>query len=435
MKKLHRDILALSVPAVIATITTPLLGLMDAAFTGHMGGAVYLAGIALGGNLFNLIYWLFGFLRMATSGLTAQAVGSGNVEEQWMVLYRSLAVALIAGVALIILQWPIAALYEFLADPAGDAWSEARNYFTILIWGAPASLATTAFSGWFIGMHRSSKAMWMSIAIDLANIAVTATLVLGIGMKVEGVAAGTLAAQYSGLIVAAVLARRRAAPARLSLRRLLVGSELRRFFSVSRDIFLRTLCVIAVTLWFTRAGAQMGSVILAANALLMQLFILFSHVMDGLAYAGEALVGSAIGRHDSRGLKATVRALLKWGFGAAIAFTALYFFCGEEVMALLSDDPGVRKAAGDFMPWAVTVPLVSFGAFIWDGVFIGATATRRMLLSMAWSTALYFAVYFLLRSFLGNDALWIAFLTYLFTRSITLTIAFSRPKCWLPRQR
>ncbi len=435
MKKIHRDILALSVPAVIATITTPLLGLMDTAFTGHMGGAVYLAGIALGGNLFNLVYWQFGFLRMATSGLTAQAVGASDEKEQWFVLYRSLSFALVAGLILIALQWPIAMLYKFLADPGGSAWEQAQLYFSILIWGAPAVLATTAFSGWFVGMHSSARAMWMSIAIDVANIILTAALVLGCKMKVPGVAIGTLVAQYTGLFVAVALAVKGKSLPRFNLKELIVGKELKRYFSVSSDIFLRTLCIIAVTLWFTRMGARSGSTVLAANALLMQLFILFSHVMDGLAYAGEALVGSAVGRRDRPELISAVKALLKWGVVTALIFTTIYFFCGEEVLNLLSDDEGVRITAREYLPWAVSIPLLSFGAFIWDGVFIGATATRSMLVSIAASTALFFVLEFALRPSLGNNALWIAFLAYLLFRSVSLTIIFSLSKSWQLRQR
>lgn len=338
MNSLNRQILALSVPAVIATVTTPLLGLMDTAFTGHMGGAVYLGGIALGGNLFNLVYWLFGFLRMGTSGLTAQAVGAADTRRQWLTLYRSLAVAGIAGVALIFLQWPLAAAYRVVTQPDAAAWTEASRYFKILVWGAPAVLGTTAMAGWFVGMQSSKRAMWMSIVIDIVNIFLSALLVLLAGMKVPGVATGTLVAQWIGLGAALWMASRMGVMPRFRLSEVLETAELRRFLSVNRDIFLRTLCLIAVTLWFTRAGASEGTVILAANALLMQLFILFSYVMDGLAYAGEALVGSCVGAGDSVRFRRTVGALMRWSVAVALVFTAVYFVCGEGVMTLLSDD-------------------------------------------------------------------------------------------------
>lgn len=428
MKRIHRDILALSVPSVIASVTTPLLGLMDTAFTGHMGGAVYLAGIALGGNLFNLVYWMFGFLRMGTSGITAQAVGSGDTRQQWLTLYRALAMAVAAGAVIIALQQPLASVYHYFTGPDESAWREADRYFKILVWGAPASLSAFALSGWFIGMYQSKSAMWMSIAIDSFNIAATATLVLGCALKVDGVATGTLIAQWAGVAVGILMARRLGRPPKVSLGELLDSIQLRRFMSVNRDIFLRTLCLIAVTLWFTRAGAREGSVTLAANALLMQLFILFSYVMDGLAYAAEALAGTRVGAHDETGLRRTVSALMKWGAGTALVFTAVYFFCGEGILDLLSDDEGVRSAARDYLPWAVCVPIVSFMAFTWDGVFIGATATRWMLMTMALSATVYFAVYFVLKPWFGNTALWIAFLSFLGVRSISLSIVFLKRK-------
>ena len=422
---LNRQILALSVPAVIATVTTPLLGLMDTAFTGHMGGAVYLAGIALGGNLFNMLYWLFGFLRMGTSGLTAQAVGARDVRRQWITLYRALAVAFIAGLVIILLQWPLSWLYRSITLPEPGAWREAELYFRILVWGAPATLATTAMSGWFVGMQSSKRAMWMSVAIDVANIAMSALLVIGVGMKVPGVAVGTLVAQWTGFAVALLLAFRMGHMPPVRIGDILEPVELRRFMTVNRDIFLRTLCMIAVTLWFTRAGASGGTVTLAANALLMQLFILFSYVLDGLAYAGEALAGKCAGARDRYGFRLTVAALMRWGAVVALLFTVVYFLCGQAIMSLLSDDAGVRAAAADYLPWAVAIPFCGFAAFTWDGIFIGATATRRMLAAMAVSAVVYFAVYFTLRHILGNHALWLAFVAFLLARSLSMT-AMSR---------
>lgn len=422
MNNLNRQILALSVPAVIATVTTPLLGLMDTAFTGHMGGAVYLAGIALGGNLFNLVYWLFGFLRMGASGLTAQAVGASDRRQQWLTLYRSLAVAFFSGLAIIVLQWPVASVYRAITMPDAEAWAEASEYFSILVWGAPAVLATTAMAGWFVGMQSSKRAMYMSLIIDVVNIAMTAALVLGAGMKVPGVAVGTLVAQWAGFAAALLMAVRMRPLSVVTLRDIVEPSELRRFFAVNRDIFLRTLCLIAVTLWFTRAGASSGTLTLAANALLMQLFILFSYVMDGLAYAGEALAGKCVGASDRRAFMLTVRALMLWGGAVAIVFTVLYLFFGEDVLALLSNDAGVLSVASGYLLWAVAIPLTGFAAFTWDGVFIGATATRRMLLAMFISASVYFVVYFTLRDMLGNHALWMAFTAFLLMRSLSMTV-------------
>lgn len=420
----HREILALSVPAVIATITTPLLGLIDTTFTGHMGGAVYLAGVALGSNLFNLIFWLFGFLRMGTSGLTAQASGAGSPCDEMLVLTRSALLGLAAGIIIIALQEPLTALYNYVVDSDTNSRIEATHYIHIVIWGAPAVLLTTVLTGWFIGLGAAREAMWMSIIIDVVNIAAISMFVLGMHLKTEGVAAGTLIAQWSGVIAGMALARPyiKSRLSQIKWRTIFDTEALGRFFRVNRDIFLRTLCLIFVTLWFTRAGAGQGNMILAANAILMQLFILFSYFMDGLAYSAETLAGRATGAGNGNEMRLTIRALMQWGSGLALFFSLLYFIGGDSIIGFLTDEAGVAATARRYMPWAVTVPLVSFVAFTWDGICIGATATRQMLLSMAMATAVFFAAWLLAGPRLGNDGLWLAFILYLTTRSIVLII-------------
>lgn len=422
-RQIDRQIIALSVPAVIATITTPLLGLMDTAFTGHMGGAVYLAAIALGGNVFNLLYWLFGFLRMGTSGFTAQAYGAGDSHGTATALMRGLTVAVMLGAVIVILQRPIIGLFGMVMDPEADAWSEALTYLHILAWGAPAVLTTTVMTGWLIGMNNTRTAMWMSIAIDVVNLAVSAALVLGLHMKVEGVAIGTLSAQWAGVIIGAVMIARYKLSLRIGIGELFEKRAMKRYFSVNGDIFLRTLCLIGVTLWFTRAGAEQGTVTLAANAMLMQLFILFSYFMDGVAYAAEAMAGKAAGAHDDRGLRDVIGGVMRLGSLLALIFAVLYFTAGEWILELLSDDTGVTDAARDYLPWTVAVPIVSFGAFMWDGICVGTTMTRRMLLSMAVATLVYFIIYFTAVPCLGNHGLWLAFTAYLASRSAVMAAA------------
>lgn len=422
-RQIDRQIIALSVPAVIATITTPLLGLMDTAFTGHMGGAVYLAAIALGGNVFNLLYWLFGFLRMGTSGFTAQAYGAGDSHGTATALMRGLTVAVMLGAVIVILQRPIIGLFGMVMDPEADAWSEALTYLHILAWGAPAVLATTVMTGWLIGMNNTRAAMWMSIAIDVVNLAVSAGLVLGMHMKVEGVAIGTLSAQWAGVIIGAVMIARYKLSLRIGIGELFEKRAMKRYFSVNGDIFLRTLCLIGVTLWFTRAGAEQGTVTLAANAMLMQLFILFSYFMDGVAYAAEAMAGKAAGAHDDRGLRDVIGGVMRLGSLLALIFAVLYFTAGEWILELLSDDTGVTDAARDYLPWTVAVPIVSFRAFMWDGICVGTTMTRRMLLSMAVATLVYFIIYFTAVPCLGNHGLWLAFTAYLASRSAVMAAA------------
>ena len=420
---MNRRILNLAIPSIIANITTPLLGLVDAAVTGHMGSAIYLAAIAVGGIMFNILYWFFGFLRGGTSGLSAQAYGAKDDRASTLVLYRSLLIGVTAGFSLIALQWPIAEGLTWFLKPDPETTLLARRYFSILIWGAPAMLATYALSGWFLGMQNSRMIMWTSMIINVVNISVSLLLVYGFGMKIEGVAAGTLIAQYSGL-VAALLFLRGYRRVSVKLPEVLRGGEVKRFFSVNIFLMLRTLCMIAVTLWFTRAGAVQGAVILAVNTLLIQLFMLFSYMMDGFAFAGEALAGRYTGANDDKSLRRCITLLFRWGFAMATIFTAVYFLGGEAFLGLLTSDSGIIVASKDYWTWAVTVPFASFAGFVWDGVYIGTTLTRGLLVTMLFSMAVFFIVELTLYPLMGNHALWLAFVLYLLSRGISQYIFF-----------
>lgn len=400
---------------------------MDTAIAGHLGSARYIAAIAVGATIFNMIYWLLGFLRMGTSGMTAQAYGGGCHDREVAILRASLLTAATAGIAILALATPIEMLSIRLLEPDSATRPIVGGYFHIVIWGAPAVLTTYAMTGWLLGMQNSRAGMWMSLAINVTNIAVSLLLVAGFHMGMRGVAIGTLSAQWVGVVAGALFCRAelRAMPYSTPIRRNDIVRLLPRFFSVNIFIFLRTLGLVAVTVWFTRAGAVQGTVILAVNALLMQLFILFSYFMDGFAYAGEALSGRYIGASDRQGLRQLVRALMRWGIGLALVFAVLYFAGGESILGLLSDETEVVAASRDYLMWAATVPLVGFGAFVWDGIYIGATATTGMALSVGVSAAIFFAVYALLYPTLGNHALWLAFCLYLLGRALIQT-AMSR---------
>lgn len=424
---IHSRILALTVPAVIASVTTPLLGFVDTAVTGHMGGGgVYLAAIALGSNAFNLLYWLFGFLRMGTSGMAAQAHGAGNSHEAARVLARSLVIALGAALLLIALYRPLAGLYQSVMQPSGDVWRQTSSYLTMLAAGIPAVMATTALTGWFIGMQLARKAMWMSITVDVVNLIASLTLVYVFDMKVEGVAAGTLMAQWAGCIAGIVMLRHHVTFAGISLIELFRHDDMKRFFTVNFHIFLRTLCMIGVTLWFTRTSSMQGTVVLAANAVLLQLFMLLSYFTDGVAYAAEALVGHTVGAHDSAGYRRVLRALATWGGGIALFFTAFYFLAGSGIVRLLTDEPEVRDAAESFLVWAALLPLAGIISFIGDGVCIGATRTLTMLMSVAVATLVFFILIALSLPQMGNNGLWLAFTVYLLLRSLYMLAAVPR---------
>lgn len=426
----NREILKIAVPSIISNITVPLLGLVDTAIVGHLGAAAYIGAIAVGGMLFSMIYWIFGFLRMGTGGLTAQAFGRNDKAECMRTLLRSTIVSLIIAVALITLQLPIRMFAFLLIDASEEVRLYASTYFHICIWGAPAALGLYSFTGWFIGMQNSRFPMIIAISQNIINIAASLAFVFGMGMKVEGVALGTLIAQYSGLIMAILLWNRKYSylNKNIDLGKALDRVAMLRFFKVNRDIFLRTLCLVAVTVFFTSTGAAYGDIVLAVNTLMMQLFTLFSYIMDGFAYAGEALVGKHIGAQNQVALNDTMRKLYVWGIGMATLFTLLYLLGGKGFLALLTDDVQVIEASGKYFYWAVAIPIASFLAFLLDGFCVGATATNLMLRAMFTAALTFFIVYFALRSQLGNHALWLAFISYLAVRGIVQTISFKKVK-------
>ena len=416
----NREILQIALPSIVSNITVPLLGLIDVTIVGHLGAASYIGAIAVGGMLFNIIYWIFGFLRMGTGGMTAQAYGQQDDAEMMRLLTRSMGVGALIAFTLILLQYPIERTAFAFIETTPEIERLATTYFRICIWGAPAVLGLYSFSGWFIGMQNSRYPMFIAITQNIVNILVSLALVYGFEMKIEGVAIGTLVAQYAGFLMAITLwmHKYKAIRCHAELRSLMDKQAMYRFFQVNRDIFLRTLCLVAVTVFFTSAGAAQGEVILAVNTLLMQLFTLFSYIMDGFAYAGEALAGKHIGANNRTGLQQMVRQLFVWGIGLSLAFTLMYGIGGEGFLKLLTNEESVIAASSNYFYWVLAIPLAGFAAFLYDGIFIGATATRLMLFAMAIAAAAFFLIYFGCRSTLGNHALWLAFISYLALRGI-----------------
>jgi MATE family multidrug resistance protein len=387
------------------------------AIVGHLGSAVYIGAIAIGGLLFNIMYWLFGFLRMGTSGLTAQAYGRGDTHEVTRILFRAVGIGIGIAFFLIFFQHPLQQFIFLFIKPSEEVSSLATLYYRICIWGAPAVLGFYGLSGWFIGMQNTKYPMLIAIMQNIINIICSLFFVFVLKMKVEGVALGTLIAQYGGFIMAILLWRityYKSYPI-IKWKELWNKADMRQFFQLNSDIFLRTLCLVLVTTFFTSVGAQQGDLILAVNTLLMQLFTLFSYFMDGFAYAGEALTGLFIGSKNKTALKQMIRSLFIWGTGLALLFTGLYALGGKNFLSLLTN---VINASAAYFWWTLAIPLAGFSAFLWDGIFIGATATRKMLYAMLVSSVSFFLCYFLLHKQLGNHALWLAFLVYLSLRGI-----------------
>lgn len=421
---MNRRILRLAVPSIISNITVPLLGLVDVTIVGHLGAAAYIGAIAVGGLLFNILYWNFGFLRMGTSGLTSQAYGRKDADTEMKVLVQAVSVGLISALGILLLQYPVERLAFYLLDTSAEVEQYAVQYFRVCIWGAPAVLAMYGFKGWFIGMQNSRFPMYIAIAVNIINILCSLGFVFGLGMKVEGVALGTVIAEWSGLLMALVLWKYRYSELqkRICLKNSIHLPALRRFFAVNRDIFLRTLCLITVTTFFTSTGARQGDVILAVNTLLMQLFTLFSYIMDGFAYAAEALTGRYVGACDLKRLRHAVRNLFGWGVGLSLLFTLLYGIGGKNFLGLLTDEKEVIQAAGNYFYWVLAIPLAGFGAFLWDGILIGATATRQMLWAMLVASGLFFLIYYVFSGSTDNHILWCAFLVYLLFRGVMMSV-------------
>ena len=421
---MNRRILHLAIPSIVSNITVPLLGLVDVTIMGHLGATADIGAIAVGGLLFNILYWNFGFLRMGTSGLTSQAYGRKDKDAEIRVLVQAVSVGLFSALAMLILQYPIERLAFRLLDTSAEVEQYAVTYFRICIWGAPAVLAQYGFTGWFIGMQNSRYPMYIAIVMNVINIVCSSCFVFLFGMKVEGVALGTVVAQYSGVMMAWGLwfYNYKELRGRITFKGSLQLIAMRRFFAVNRDIFLRTLCLIGVTTFFTSTGARQGDVILAVNTLLMQLFTLFSYIMDGFAYAGEALSGRYVGACNLVQLKRAVKALFCWGVGLSLVFTLLYGIGGENFLGLLTNDTIVIETAGHYFYWVLAIPLAGFAAFLWDGILIGATATRFMLWAMLVASGSFFVIYYCFSGTTNNHMLWLAFLVYLALRGIMQTL-------------
>ncbi len=425
---LDRQILRIAIPSIISNITVPLLSLVDLAIVGHLGSTVYMAAIPIGGMVFNVMYWIFGFIRMGTSGLTAQAYGRRDLHETARLFTRASVIALACAIVLMILQWPIYHLALWIMAPEPNVEQYVSVYFNICIWGAPPSLLLFALSGWFLGMQDSRTPMTIAISQNVVNILASLFFVYALGMKVEGVALGTLIAQYLGLMIAIIVFMWRYRKIRMFLKwsGVFNRQDMRKFFLINRDIFFRTVCLVAVFLFFTAAGSWQGATLVAVNAILLQFPLFFSYIMDGFAFAGEALAGKFHGAGDMRNLRNLVNRLFFIGGAMTVLFTLVYVVGDKTIISLLTDENSVIQAAQEYVGWIWIAPVAGVGAFVWDGIFVGITASRGMLVSSAIATALFFLVFLSLYPFLYNHALWLAFTVYYAARGLAQTFIYMR---------
>lgn len=444
---MNREILRIALPSIVTNITVPLLGIVDLAIVGHLNNEAAIGAIAVGGLIFNMVYWLFNFLRMGSSGLTAQAYGRRDLVSIRKVLRMGLTVSLLCGIVIFAIQRPMEWLSYFIIAPTEQVWDLALQYFRVRIWAAPAVLALFAMNGWLVGNQNSRYPLYIAVGQNLLNIIASYLLVFHAGLGVKGVALGTVIAEYTGVTTAFCWCRHQM---KLSTKLFTKNVDkpafggfeqgnvdksrdyalsYQQFFTVNRDIFFRMICLIAVTTAFTAFGARMGDTLLAVNALLMQFFTLFSYFSDGFALAGEALVGKYFGIAQTEGgiglvrVNEVVKRLFYWGGGVLLLFTLLYILSGKGIIGLLTDDTLVVEAALPYLPWAAAIPLCGMAAFFWDGIYIGATATREMFRSLLIGTICFFVARYALGHLLAdaNDALWISFLLYLLIRGAYLT--------------
>lgn len=431
---MNRKILDLAVPNIISNISVPLLGIADMALMGHLESDDYIGAIALGSLIFNFIYWGLGFLRMGTSGFTAQAWGRRDLEETILVFSRAFFIAMSVSLLLLVLRSPIEWLSFTLLKGETPVEELAASYYRIRLWAAPAALGQFALLGFFLGMQNARLPMVVLVSTNVINLACNFFFVLHLEMGSDGVALGTVIAQYSGLLIALLFMRRyfRRLFSHWSLKATLHWQRMKNFLGVNSDIFLRTMCLVAVFTIFTARSASSdtltegGQTILAVNSLLMQFFMFFSFLIDGFAHASEALTGKFIGAKDRSSLKQVIRLLFLWGGVIALFFTLLYLLAGPLIFRGLTNNPEVISNARPYFPWVIAVPLVSFAAFIWDGIYIGATAGKEMRNAMLISTLLiFFPVYFLAGRFMGNHGLWLAFILFMLARGLTMQ-AYSR---------
>ena len=436
---MHKEILSLAIPSIVTNITVPLLGLVDVAIVGHMGDASYIGAIAVGTMMMNVICWLFGFLRMGTSGMTSQAYGRGDSKEAATILFQAIALGAAIGILFVLFQPLLLRLFLFFMRPSDEIRAFASVYFHVCVFGLPAALVMYGLTGWFIGMQDTRTPMTVSIFQNIVNIMTSLLLVYVFGMKVEGVALGTLTAQYSGLLLALYILRRKYAShyqLLFSQFTLMPGDyssfsykhTLNRFFRVNRDIFLRTLFLVAVNAAFTSVGSRQGDVILAVNTLLFQFFTLYSYIMDGFAYAGEAICGKYYGAGNAPSFHACIRRLFAWGVIMTVVYTAAYYFGANDILHVLSNEQTVIEASEPYLLWVALIPVAGMGAFIWDGVFIGITDSRGMLLSCFVAAIVFAIMLSLFFTTMGNHALWLALLSYLLARGVMQTMLFWRSK-------
>jgi len=420
---LNKSILRLAIPNIISNLSVPLLGAVDTALVGHLDQVYYLGALAVGSVIFNFIFWGFGFLRMGTTGLTAQEYGKRDRMQMMMILARVQFIAMAIGITLLLFQAPIALFSLWVIESSQEVADYTRVYFDIRIYTAPAILALYGLQGWFLGMQNAKYPMIITIVMNLLNIVLNVMFIYGFGMHVDGVAFGTLISTYLALFLGIFLFLKRYKRYLSHYVRveLLNIAELKKYFAVNRDIFIRTLCLIFTFSFFTAVSAKQGDLILAANTILLQLWFIVSYGIDGFAYAAESLIGKFKGGENREKLREAVFYNIGWGMMLGITGTLFYAVFGGQILSIFTDNTEVIEFAKIVLFWTVLAPLVSSFCYILDGIFIGATATRPMRNTMLLSTIVVFLpVYYVGTHLFGIHGLWLAMVLFMISRGAAL---------------
>lgn len=422
---MNRQIMRLAIPNIISNISIPLLSLVDLAIAGHLGGDSVISGLAIGTSIFNFIYWIFSFIRMGASGLTAQAYGAENKQECADILMRAICIALFCGISILTLNKPVGRLFINIMQGSELASELALEYFYARVWAVPGGIAIFAIQGWFIGMQDSKTPMVVAIISNLLNPIFCYLLAFTFDMGIAGIGYGTVMAQYCGLTMYIVLWLRKYGHFKpfLRLKESFSLKPMIRFLHVNKDIFFRTTCIVIVYTYFTAASARFGDTILATNTILMELFMTFSYLIDGFAYASESLVGRFVGAQDKNSLKSSIRLLFVWSFGGALIYAGAYMSFWREIMGFFSASDAVIECTGEYIWWIISITLFCFIPFLIDGILVGATKTRALRNSVFISTFAFFGTFFALVGKMGNNALWLAFAFYVLSRGIYLFFA------------
>lgn len=423
----NRRVLAIALPIVLSNATVPILGAVDTAVVGQLGQAAPIGAVGIGAIILASLYWVFGFLRMGTSGLVAQAHGAGDRAEVAAGLMRALLVAGAAGLALITLQGPLFTAAFHLAPASDQVETLAQSYLSLRIWGAPATIALYALTGWLIALERTRAVLVIQLWMNGLNVVLDLWFVLGLGWGVPGVATATLIAEWSGVALALALARGAFAGGYWrDVGRVFDRPNLWRMARVNTDIMIRSILLQASFTTFLFLGAAQGDVRLAANQVLLQFLEITAYALDGFAFAAEALVGQAVGARSVPRLRRAAIVTAQWGVGGAVLLGLTFFLAGPAIIDLMTTAPEVRQTARDYLPWLVIAPLIGIASWMFDGIFIGATLTREMRNTMLLSVAIYAAALAVLVPGFGNHGLWAALMVLNATRGLTMARLYPR---------